>query len=231
MSRRGWFSRNKPRGQMPGPSGIVPGVHRSPGFGAFCAALITDRLESTVLDLGPSSTENVQFLAGLGANVQIQDLFRSSGGSHGSRAEIFRFADPAQLPLPTEGSFDAILMWDLLHYFQPRDIPVLVARLVTLSRPGTLLLATASATAPIPPSPLQFKIVDRERLEYIVSEEVRVGAPDLTPRRVEKLLPGFQPLRLFQLRNGLQELLFRLRDAEPAVAGSEPAQRPPVSIL
>ena len=225
----GWFNRKKPRGQMPGPSGIVSGIHRSPGFGALCDAL-EERRESTVLDLGPSSTENVQFLSGLGANVQIQDLFRSSGGSLGTRAEIFRFPEASELPLPETGDFDAILLWDLLHYFEVRDIEPFIARLIALSRPGTLLLAAASATAPIPRSPLQFKIVDRAQLEYILNEEGHVPAPELTPRRVERLLPGFQPLRLFQLRNGLQELLFRRREPDSDAAGGD-AQRTSVSIL
>lgn len=209
----GWFSRKKPRGQMPGPTGVVSGVHRSPGFSALCDAL-EERAESAVLDLGPSSTENVAFLAKLGANVQIQDLFRSSGGAHGSRAEIYRFDDIDELPLPTTGSFDAILAWDLLHYFHAKEIPQFVERLAKVSRPGTMLLASASATAPVPPTPIQFKIVRRDRLEYLISEETRAEAPDLTPRRVEKLLPEFHPLRIFQLRNGMQELLFQLREAE-----------------
>lgn len=206
---------------MPGPSGIVTGVHRSPGFGALCDAL-EERRESAVLDLGPSSTENVQFLAALGANVQIQDLFRSSGGALGTRAEIFRFPEVSNLPLPTEGEFDAILLWDLLHYFETRDVEPFVKRLVRLSRPGTLLLAAASATAPIPRSPLQFKIVARDQLEYVMSEEGHIRAPELTPRRVERMLPGFQPLRLFQLRNGLQELLFRRREPESVPGGDDP---------
>jgi SAM-dependent methyltransferase len=215
-----WFKRKRPRGQMPGPTGVVSGVHRSPGLAVLCDVL-EERAGSTVLDLGPSSTENVAFLAQLGANVQIQDLFRSSGGAHGSRAEIYRFDDVAGLPLPTEGRFDAILVWDLLHYFDPKQVPSLIERLATVSRPGTLLLACASATAPIPPTPIQFKIARRDRLEYLVAEEARTSAPDLSPRRVEKLLPGFQPLRIFQLRNGMQELLFHLRDTESETAASD----------
>jgi len=211
---------------MPGPTGLEPGIHRAPGVAALCDVL-AERAASVVLDLGPSSTENVAFLAGLGAQVQIQDLFRSSGGAHGSRAEIFRFRDPASLSLPTEGRFDAILAWDLLHYLEPADIPPLAHRLADLCRAGALLLAMASAAAPIPPTPMQFKIVRRDRLEYRIQNPARLAVQALSPRRVEKLLPGFRPLRLFQLRNGFQELLFCRCDPAPVDAAA-PAEGPAV---
>ena len=70
----------------------------------------------------------------------------------------------------------------------------------------------ASAAATIPPRPLRFRIVDREHLHYEVPDEARLPAPGFTVREVEKLMTGFEPVRFFQLRNGLQEFLFRYRE-------------------
>ncbi len=212
------FSRAKPQGQRPGPTELVAGIHRSPGLKHIC-----DRLrahpEPAVLDLGPSSTDNLAFFSELGANVQIQDLFRSCGGEYGSRIDRYTFPDVAEMGLPEEGDFDAILFWDLLHYFDRPQIAALMARLQSVIKPGGEVHVIASATAPIPPTPMQFRVVDAEQLEYQVFSESRMPPPELKPRVVEQLLPGFRPNRLFQLRNGLQEFLFTF-EGPPETASS-----------
>jgi hypothetical protein len=65
--------------------------------------------------------------------------------------------------------------------------------------------------APIPLTPIRFKIHDRETLDYLVASGERVAAPQLRTRDVETFLQQFEPEQLFQLRNGLQEFLFRFR--------------------
>jgi len=208
------FSHPKPRGEPPGPTRLESGVHRAPGLATLCDGLAGEKARS-VLDFGPSSTENVEFLSRLVERVQIQDLFRSCGGTYGARAEIYRFPAVERIALPEDGPYDAILLWDLLHYFEPSQIPPLVARLGRLSRPGSRVLLIASAKVPIPPTPVQFKIAGRDRLVYRVATDQRLPPPQLTPRQIEKLFRGFAPLRLFQLRNGLQELLFVYRGEDP----------------
>lgn len=209
------FRRRKPRGDSGGPTGLVSGIHRSPGFGALCEELGKRRVDA-ILDLGPTSTENLSFLSQLSENVTVQDLFRSCGGEEGARSSIYRFPDVATLPLPESGPYDAVLMWDLFHYLERAQIRELVARLTPLCAEGTLLLVMASAQAPIPVSPLGFRIAGRAELEYRTTGNAKAPAPELTPRVVEQLVPSFRPLRFFQLRNGLQEFLFRYEPEKPA---------------
>lgn len=216
----GWlFNRRKPLGTAPGPTRLESGVHRSPGFAAVCAYLAARR-DVTLLDLGPTSTENLRFLSAYAARVEVADLFRSCGGAYAARAEPFRFPAGDAIPLPEGGGFDVVLAWDLFHYIEHAEMAAFTARLAALVRPGALLLMIASAAEPVPPTPMQFKILDAERLDYLVHTELRHPAPVLTPRVVEKNLSGWTPSRLFQLRNGLQELLFS-RAAEPAPAAEE----------
>ncbi len=212
------FSRAKPQGQRPGPTELVAGIHRSPGLKHLCGRL-RNQPEPSVLDLGPSSTENLAFLSDLGAKVQVQDLFRSCGGEYGSRVDRYTFPDVAEVSLPEEGAFDTILFWDLLHYFERPQIKALMARLQPVIKPGGEMHVIASATAPIPPTPMQFRIVDAEQLEYQLFSDSRMAAPEFKPRVVEQLLPGFRPNRLFQLRNGLQEFLFTYEGPVTTAAG------------
>ena len=51
--------------------------------------------------------------------------------------------------------------------------------------------------------PLKLKIQDRDHLYYEVVGERWGEAPHFTPREVEQLMKGFEPVRFFQLRNGL----------------------------
>jgi len=205
------WSRRKRGNVSAVPRGLETGSHRSPGMEVVARELVK-RPDPRVLDLGHPSTESVSFLSEYSRHVSVADLFRSCGGVEGERSEAFRFPAVGELSLPeNEAPFDLILIWDLLHYFDRAELPAFVARLASLGRPGTSAFLAISATLPIPPVPLHFKIESTDRLHYGVATETRLPAPKFTPREVEKLMVPFRPLRSFQLRSGLQELVF-LRD-------------------
>lgn len=211
-----WFSRRSRRGSEALGNDPPPGVHRSPGL-----AMLFDELERrrspAVLDLGPSVTENVTQLSHLTSELTIQDSFRSSGGAQGQRAEVFRFSSAESISLPDEeGGWDAILMWDLVHYVERDQAGVLGARLGRIARPGAILYLIASATAPIPTSPIPFRILSRDRLSYEVDPATSVAPPQFRAREIEGMLADFEPRRLFQLRSGLMEMLFARRDDGPS---------------
>jgi hypothetical protein len=215
-----WFQRRKPlddetRSQAsPGSEspGLVSGLHRSPGMAA-----LTDELARypprSILDLGTSSTENVSFLSRYCPAISIQDFFQTTRHARsGSRSAIFRFDETVVDSLPAaDDKFDVVLLWDLLHYFDRRHVPRLIDELGARSRRGALIYLLASTLAPIPLTPIRFKIHDRETLDYLVASADRAAAPQLRTRDVESFLKDYEPEQLFQLRNGLQEFLFRFR--------------------
>lgn len=204
-----WFSRRGRRREPPGPTAIASGPHNSPGLATLIGEL-EKRSPPAILDLGPSSTENVEFLSAYGGKVLIQDLFRSSGAQPGSRTTAYRFEELSELPIPgpDDGPFDTVLIWDLLHYFDRGQAAELLAQLVPLCAPGALVLVMASAIAPIPATPIQFKIDTADRLLYTLHDDSMVDPPNLRTRDIELLMRDFRPLRSFQLRNGLQEFVF-----------------------
>lgn len=206
-----WFSRSPAR--RPSEAGqIHAGPERSPGFELLCQRIAT-KSPNAILDLGPSSTENLEFLATLCDNVMVQDLFHSAGEQGGQRSTVFHFDDAHKVPLPSKRKFDVVLMWDLLHYFEASERAPFVKRLARICQEGALVLVMGSAIAPIPRTPIHFKIEAKNRLNYVIDSEEWADSPGLNTRTVESAMKGFAPMRLFQLRNGLQEFLFvRERD-------------------
>ncbi len=207
-----FFSRRKPQGKSVGPVSLVTGSHRSPGL-TILAAEIERRPPASVLDLGPASSENLAFLTRFTDNVSILDI-AGSDQLRAPRAAPLRIAADELRFGASEVRFDLVLLWDLLHYVARHEIPLFSARLAEVCRPGSLLLLLASASAPIPPVPLRFRILDREHLLYEVLSDERMPAPGFTVRDVEKAMKGFEPVRCFQLRNGFQEFVFRYRENE-----------------
>jgi SAM-dependent methyltransferase len=208
-----WFQRRKPARPASGPGRLETGVHRSPALARLCQDLARHRPES-ILDLGASSTENLRLLSRYTANLCIQDLFHAACEESGLRSAVFRFAGAESVDLPAGDRFDVVLMWDLLHYFEPADLPLFIARLAGVCRPGALVMLMASSVAAIPLVPIRFKIETEDTLHYSVPEGERMAPGGLQTRQVETIMAGFEPVRCFQLRNGLQEFLFRYAGAE-----------------
>ena len=205
-----WFSRRKPIVPALGPAELSNGVYRSPGMTRLAKELDRKRPEA-ILDLGASSTENVSFFSRYTTNLCIQDLFHGCD-EPGRRAAAFRFDSAEALQLPAVGErFDVVLIWDLIHYFEPADRKPFIERLAAYCQPDAFVFLLGSSTTSIPLVPIQFKIENPESLHYTVAAEDRMEPGGLTTRQVEGLMEGFQPLRCFQLRNGLQEFLFRFR--------------------
>jgi hypothetical protein len=204
-----WFTRRKPRGQKPTSLLLETGPRPSPGIQELCRILASAE-EPAVLDLGSSSTENVTFLSRFSEKVTLHDLYRSASGEAGARSQVFHFDDSVAEHLPEgAGLFDAVLLWDLLHYFGRESFELFSVRLAELCRPGALVYAIASNHAKLPQTPIHFKILGEDSLHYEVPPGERASGVQLTTREVERRMALFEPLRLFQLRNGLQEFLFR----------------------
>ncbi|MEM1176783.1 MAG: class I SAM-dependent methyltransferase [Acidobacteriota bacterium] len=193
------------RGQEAG--SLSSGIHHSPGL-----ELILDTLERdggrAVLDLGPSSKENLEAFSEYTDDLLIQDCFHRVG-VNGQRGDIFDFGEAADVELPERSeAFGVILVWDLLHYFSDVEAARFAARIENRLAPGGVVLMHASTVVPIPPSPIHFRYASRNSLDYGL-DDGRVPSPTLPIRKVEKMLSGCKPLRVFQLRNGLQEFVLQ----------------------
>ena len=201
-----WFGKRRSRSETPAGQ-VSAGRQASPGLALF-TEMLGSRPLGPILDLGPTSTENLEFFSDRASEVAVGDLFHTVG-KRGQRSELYLFDDADEAELPDKPArFVAVLLWDLLHYFPLAERRHLAERLIRRLEPGALVLVHASSVSKVPPTPIQFKIADREHLDYVVGDD-RVPSPGLSTREVERALVGFEPIRLFQLRNGYMEMVFR----------------------
>ncbi len=222
-----WFSRRKPKVDV-GPAELQSGVYRSPAMSRLGQEL-KRRRPSSILDLGASSTENVSYFSEYTTNLCIQDLFHGACDDSGKRSTAFRFGGIDSLEMPAEGErFDVMLMWDLLHYVEPEEQRRFVARLASHCQPDAILFLIGASSGKMPLMPIQFKIESDDSLFYTVPEGGRTTTVGLTTRQVEGLMVDFQPMRCFQLRNGLQEFIFRYRGSTESASEGNAAE--PVAV-
>lgn len=215
-----WFFKGRKAQKVKGSSmGLETGSHRSPGLAAICQEIrehqeIRERGEVSLLDLGTSSTENVKFFSALTSNVTVVGLFQACSGQTvgAQRSEVFRFDEAAIEALPKgKAQFDIVIAWDLLHYFDSQELVEFNRSLRRLCRPDALIYLLAANNAPIAKQPLHFRIEAEDSLFYTLPGGESSTTSRLVTRDVEQRMEGFRPMRLFQLRNGFQEFIFRFQ--------------------
>ncbi|MEM8933337.1 MAG: hypothetical protein AAGE94_19260, partial [Acidobacteriota bacterium] len=92
-----WF---KKRSRSEVPAGQVSaGIQASPGLVLF-TDLLAKRPAGAVLDLGPTSTDNLQFFSDRASEVVVGDIFHSRVSGRGQHSELFRFSDADEIELP-----------------------------------------------------------------------------------------------------------------------------------
>jgi len=173
-------------------------IHRSPGFEAALADLIrADGIH--VLDLGPAVPENIEFYSGFATRVQIIDAFRDVSDP----VPAIRILN--DLVGRYRGSFHLVLLWDSLNYLAPAQATEVVAAIVPLCRPEARCMAMVATSDTMPASPRRYRVVDANHLSYDGSTSEMLGAPQMTPAVVERVLGGFSIEHAFVLRNGIRE--------------------------
>jgi SAM-dependent methyltransferase len=99
-----------------------------------------------VLDLGPTSAQNITYLTGLGHRIHSEDVLLAScdpsllvpGTEGGPVMDVDRFLTENLLYTPA--SFDAVLFWDTPDYLHADLVKPLVQRIHRILKPQGLLL-------------------------------------------------------------------------------------------
>lgn len=174
-----------------------PVSHAAPGLDLVLAALPADR-SWRILDLGPAVPDNVALLGPRAARLQIVDLLRDAAGG-------FKTWPVSGLVPALARSFDLVLAWDVLDYQSAEQASRLVAILGELCRPGALLHALITAVETMPAAPWRYRILADGKVRREVRSEGEMGAPNLKPAEVAKLLVGFRIEHAFVLSRGVRE--------------------------
>ena len=186
-------------------------VFRTPGLGLLVQQ-IAGVGSSDVLDLGPPSPANIDYLSQYPCVLHIGDLARAlaedPGMSGPEEERDVRGAVERVLAYEDGLRLDAILAWDLFDYLDAPTVRAVMGRIGRYCRTGTLLYLTTSNDKTIPDEPGRFTIIDALHLRF---QRVGMGSRSgmkHSPRGLERLMPGFHLQHSFLLGNGRQDYLF-----------------------
>ncbi len=186
---------------------------RSPGL-----ELVLSRLESlarpVVLDLGAPRRANVEFLAGSGCKLWIEDLPHFLVDQTPPEPEQ-EGAEPdwdglvaASLAFDRHERFDVVLAWDLLAFLHPDAARPLMRRVAAACKGGALLFVTVSTGGGLAERPAHISVSGDGRLLYRPSGPSVRDNPAHTPLALERMMPRFRLLHSFLLGDGMQDYLF-----------------------
>jgi len=175
---------------------------RSNGLREFFLHLAGER-SLRVLDLGPPSQANVNFITSLGHRIYNEDLFPEFSRP-GFQAEGFM---ERVLEYPS-GLFDGVLGWDLFDLLpDPALAQPLANRLSEITRTGAgLLLFFHTAEPATAVTAYRSQISSAEALDLFQRGEYRLKRP-YNNRNIENLFREFHGLKFFLAKDGLREVL------------------------
>jgi len=166
-----------------------------------------------ILDLGPTSPANINFLTDREMRVFNEDIMRAvrqqeymvhaEDGSEQFNSDLF-FAENLAYP---ENQFDAILCWDAPDYLPESLVKPLVGRIHTMLKPGGVLLAFFHTRDTGPESPYyRYDITQPDTLELESRANSRLQRI-FNNRHIENLFKDFASKRFFLGRDNLREVI------------------------
>jgi hypothetical protein len=177
----------------------------------------------TLLDLGSAWQTTLSFFIERGFRVTSDDLLRawkdfvdaeqadlraakkeqdSLDRTPAGRASRFLKANLQYPPF----SFDAILLWDLLDYFEPTVATQTVECLTELLRPGGVVLAMFHAKKP--ESFHRYRVMDSSTLQVIAAPLLCPALRVYQNREIQDLFGRYRTVKSFVGRDQLREALF-----------------------
>jgi len=115
-----------------------------------------------------------------------------------------RFLD-ANLQYPA-ASFDAVLLWDLLDYFEPSMAAKTVASITELLRPGGVVFAMFHSKKP--EGFQRYRVVDSNSLQVVSTKVLCPAQRVYQNREIQDLFARYRTMKSFVGRDQLRESLF-----------------------
>ena len=177
-------------------------LRRSNGLREFFSHLEGQR-SLRVLDIGPPSQANVNFITSLGHRIYNEDLLPEVLGASFQAATFLERA----LDYPA-GLFDGVLCWDLFDLLpDPTLAQPLAARLADITRSGAGLLLFFHTTEPGTAVPAyRSQIATSESIELFPRGDYKLKRP-FNNRNIENLFRDFHGLKFFLAKDGLREVV------------------------
>ena len=177
----------------------------------------------TLLDLGPAWQTTLSFFIERGFRVSSEDVLRGwsdfnaeedSRTKEAKTVEEFAERTPEakakrflkdNLQYPT-GSFDALLLWDVLDYLDPTLAKIVVAHLTDLLRPGAVVFAMFHSKKPEGFN--RYRVADTNTLQVLASKPICSSQKVYQNREIQDLFGKYRTMKSFVARDQLRETLF-----------------------
>ena len=209
----------------PAPRSQTRVARRSSGLGELTRAL-AGRESLCVLDIGPTSPDNIQHFTELGYKVYSEDVLLASkdkdylatDAEGKSAVDEKRFLKDNLNYEPQ--TFDAVLCWDMADYMDEALVKPVVARLWSVLKAGGLVLAFFHTKDAGPDAPLyRYHIAGTDNIELqLLNGTTRNGsepAPAVRLQRVfnnrhiENLFRDYANIKFFLARDNVREVLVK----------------------
>lgn len=172
---------------------IVTGDYASALFEQFVDAV--GRREGEVLDLGPTTGDNIVFWGRRGFRVTAIDLL--------SRPERVTAIDLG------ERRFAGAQCWNVFSALSREQAALLAAKIRRALRPGAVAFAIFDGDGRRTPPALRYRVTGPGRLAFEpLTRGVSMRA--IPTSEIESLFAGFRPTRLTVMRHGSREALTHL---------------------
>ena len=177
----------------------------------------------TMLDLGPAWQTTLSFFIERGFRVTSDDLLRSWKQFLDEEEVRLKNAASASETLDltpagratrfvqenlqyAAGSFDAVLLWDILDYLEPAVAKQAVACLTELLRPGGVVFAMFHSKKPEVFQ--RYRVADSTTLQVISAKTLCPAQRVYQNREIQELFSRFRTSKSFVGRDQLRETLF-----------------------
>ena len=163
----------------------------------------------SILDLAGVNQANVSFITNLGHRIYSEDFLMSlrlaENGDGAPRVDTFLKHNLNH----REGTFDGVLVWDVLEYLSAPMLAATVDRLFRIVKPGSYLLAVFQSQEKVQSVPqYSFRIQDSKTL-LVADRGQRKPEQVFNNRSLEKLFQEFESLKFFLARDKLREVIVR----------------------
>ena len=169
-----------------------------------------------LLDLGPLSGPNIEWLIHKGFKVYIDDRITTLKPPPLTPA-IQKGEKKIPPPLPLEPldypptSFDVVLCWDILDYLAMTQARELIAGIAGILKPRGLLLAFFNFNRSSPVPPTRYRILREDQLEYATLPPNSIPRRIYENREIQDLFSKFDTLNSCFLKNQMREVLVQKR--------------------
>ena len=177
----------------------------------------------TLLDLGPAWQTTLTFFIERGFRVTSDDILRdwslfltedAAKAKENPTAEAYAERTPEarakrfleeNLQYPYS-SFDALLLWDVLDYFEPSLAKLMIAHLTELLRPGAVVFAMFHSKKP--EGFQRYRVTDTNTLQVLSAKPIFPAQKIYQNREIQELFGRFRTMKSFIGRDQLRETLF-----------------------